>query len=74
MKWLRKQGSGNSLVIARPLLPKKPAARPRRLSLRNDPLVRARAEAVRSAAYEDLVWLALALSAAALLILSLWIG
>jgi len=74
MKWLPKRGSASSLVIPRPLVPSRPAARHRRVLLRNDPLVRARAGAVRSAAYEDLAWLVLALSAAALLIVSLWVG
>lgn len=50
------------------------AARPRPALTPAGALLRARAEAVRISTLENPVWLALTLSAAALVLLSLWVG
>jgi hypothetical protein len=68
--------AGQLIALPSPqaLTGRKAATRPRLASTPAGALVRARAEAVRSTAVENVVWLALALSAAALVLVSLWAG
>jgi hypothetical protein len=63
-----------ALPTPQPLTGRKAATRPRLASRPTTALLHARAEAVRSSAVENIVWLALALSAAALVLVSLWAG